>query len=147
MYKNDNNSTKSNGSFKPSKPIKKSIELVATGEAGHGRKYNVDSLKSLLLSLDDACCFNRLSVMATMPKSIVFNNPEAYGTVSVARVNGYDSSANRVIVTFFGKNLPYADLLDGSMAMTVRVHVDRESNVDSILSFDIIKYDKDESKN
>lgn len=136
MYKNGNSNNGNN--FKPAKPISKSIPLVTTGNAGHGKEYDTVSLRDLLVDLNECQCFDKLSVMATLPKALTFNKPDARGTIGVARVNAYNSSRDEITVTFFGKNLPYADLVDDSMVMTVRVHTDRSGVVDSILSFDIV---------
>ena len=135
MYKNNN----SKGNFKPTpKPVTKNVPLVATGDAGRGKQYDTNTLRSMLIDLTEAKCFDKLSVMATMPKSLVFNNSEARGTIGVARVNGYDKTKDEIAVTFFGKNLNYADMVDDSMVMVVKVHADRSGVVDSILSFDIV---------
>lgn len=137
MYKNGN-SNKGNNNFKPAKPITKTIPLVATGDAGHGKQYDTNTLRDLLMDLNECQCFDKLSILATMPKALVFNKPEARGTIGVARVNGYNTAKDEITVTFFGKNLAYADLVDDSMVMTVKVHADRSGAVDSILSFDIV---------
>lgn len=137
MYKNNNNSKGNN--FKPAaKPVSKTVPLVATGELGRGKQYDTNTLRDMLIDLTDSKSFDKLSIMATMPKSLVFNNAEARGVIGVARVNGYNKVRDEIEVTFFGKNLSYADLLDDSMVMTIKVHADHSGVVDSLLSFDIV---------
>jgi len=136
MYKNNN--PKGNNNFKPAKPVTKVIPLVATGDAGHGKQYDTNTLRDLLIDLTNSEAFNKLSIMATMPKALVFDKPDARGTIGVARVNGYDKTKDEITVTFFGKNLPYADKIDDSMVITIKVHADRSGVVDSLLSFDIV---------
>lgn len=134
--KTNNSNTKP--AFKASKPVSKTIPLVVTGDAGHGKKFNPEDVRTLLNELVECNCFDKLSVLATMPKSMCFNNPDARGVIGVARINSYDAEADNLSVTFFGKNVAYADMIDESMAMTVRVHLDRDNVVDTITSFDIV---------
>lgn len=134
MYKNNN----SKGNFKPAKPVTKEIPLVATGDAGHGKQYDTNTLRDMLIDLTECKCFDKLSIMATMPKALVFDKPDARGNIGVARVNGYNKVKDEITVTFFGKNLSYADMVDDSMVITIKVHADRSGVVDSLLSFDIV---------
>ncbi len=134
--KKTNSTTKP--AFKPARPVSKTIPLIVTGDAGHGKKYNPDDVRTLLNELVECKCFEKLSVLATMPKSMCFNNPDARGVIGVARINTYDAQADNLSVTFFGKNVALAEMIDESMAMTVRVHLDRDNVVDTITSFDIV---------
>jgi hypothetical protein len=137
MYNNNkNNSNKFNN--KPAKPVTKQVPIVMTGNAGRGKKYDPNTLRDLLIDLTNSECFDKLSVMATLPKSLVFNNEEARGSIGVARVNSYDANKDEITITFYGKNLAYADLVNDSMVMVARVHSDRSGVVDTVMSFDIV---------
>lgn len=140
MYEKKGNFNKgSNNNFKqPAKPITKDIPLVVTGNAGHGKTFDTNTLRDLLVKLDESKCFEMLSVLATMPKALVFDKAEARGTIGVARVKGYNKTKDEISVTFFGKNLAYADLVDDSMVITIKAHADRSGVVDSLLTFDIV---------
>ena len=139
MYDKKNNFNKANNNFKqPAKPINKTIPLVVTGNIGRGRTFDTNTLRDLLIDLEECKCFEKLSILATMPKSLVFDKADARGSIGVARVKNYNKTKDEVTVTFFGKNLGYADLVDDSMVMTVKVHVDRSGVVDTVLSFDIV---------
>lgn len=142
MYDKKGNFNKGNNkdnNFKqPAKPINKTIPLVVTGNAGKGRTFDTNSLRDLLIELEEAHCFDKLSVLATMPKALVFDKPEARGTIGVARVKSYNKAKDEITVTFFGKSLGYADLVDDSMVITIKAHADRSGVVDTLLSFDIV---------
>ena len=130
---------KSNNNFRqPAKPVNKTIPLVVTGNAGRGKTFDTNTLRDLLIDLNESKCFEKLSVLATMPKALVFNKQEARGTIGVARVKGYDKTKDEITVTFFGKNIGYADLVDDSMVITIKAHSDRSGVVDTLLTFDII---------
>lgn len=139
MYeKKDNFNNKGNNNKQPIKPISKTIPLVVTGNAGRGRTFDTNTLRDLLIDLEECKCFEKLSILATMPKALVFDKADARGTIGVARVKGYNKTKDEITVTFFGKNVGYADMVDDSMVITIKAHADRSGVVDTLLSFDIV---------
>lgn len=132
MKKNDNK----NAARK--KPVTKTLDFVVTGKDQKGYDYDTDSLNSIVKGLQDAGTFDKISIPASAPKSVVLNKEDAKGTMNVARVMAFVEDGAKVNLLFFGKNVDVAEKLN-DMVVVPRVRLARDSDqVETILSFDIV---------
>lgn len=122
------------------KPVTKVLPLVIASADGKGREYDANSAVELISFLQDHSVFDKLSVDATMSKRICFDNPEAKGSIPVARIHSFDKETMELSVTLYGKNTNFADKITENMIIVPRVRVDRDSNkVITINAFEIVE--------
>ena len=119
------------------KPITKVLSLVFTGKDQKGNEYDVDSCKKIVKELQEAECFEKLSVSVTIARSRVVDEG-VKGMLNFARIQKYDPETGDVEILLMGKNTEYADFVS-DMVIVPRVRVGRNSNeVVSILGFEIV---------
>ena len=119
------------------KPITKVLSLVFTGKDQKGNEYDVDSCKKIVKELQEAECFEKLSVSVTIARSRVVDEG-VKGILNFARFQKYDPETGDVEILLIGKNTEYADFVS-DMVIVPRVRVGRNSNeVVSILGFEIV---------
>ena len=131
---------KPNNNNKPArvKPIVKTLPFVASGKDQHGYDYDAESATAIVAVLQNNGTFEKLSVMAIIAKKTVFNKVDARGTMSVARVQYYNTETGEVDLLFFGKNTELANNMD-DMVVVPRVRLGRDTDkVATILSFEIV---------
>lgn len=138
-YNNKRTNKNENGekARKFNKPVMRTIPFTPPETDCHGNEYDMNSLYEVMDQLQDAGVFSMLSVMATMPKRICLNDENAKGVMSVARISSYNKETNEISVTFYSKNIEFANLID-NMIMVPRVRTGRDTdNVSTILGFEI----------
>lgn len=120
------------------KPVTVGLPLVVTGKTPNGVDYSVESLNKLVGELQDCGCFTKLSVMATMAKSVLFNKDDARGTATVARITAFNTEDGNMSLLFFGKNVDLADRVK-DMVVVPRVRLAHNSDeVETVLSFELV---------
>lgn len=120
------------------KPISKSLPLVITGKDSYGNDYDADSASTLISDLQNNDVFTKLTVMATVAKKICFNKEDARGVTSIARIMGYNHDTGDIELLFYGKNVEFANNIDG-MVIVPRVRTNRDTNeVTTITAFEIV---------
>ena len=119
------------------KPITKVLSLVFTGKDQKGNEYDAESCKTIVKELQEAGCFDKLSVTVNIARSRVIDE-NIKGMLSLARFQKYDPETGDVEILLMGKNTEYADFVS-DMVIVPRVRVGRNSNeVVSILGFEIV---------
>lgn len=132
MKKNDNKNVARK------KPVTKTFDFVVTGKDQKGYDYDTESLNSIVKGLQDAGTFDKISIPASAPKSVVLDKEDAKGAMNVARVMAFVEDGAKVNLLFFGKNVDVAEKLN-DMVVVPRVRLARDSDqVETILSFDIV---------
>lgn len=127
-----------NNNNKRVKPITKTLALVASGKDQNGYDYDANSALEIVADLQEHAVFDKLSIMATMAKSVVLNKEDARGVMNVARVTGYNAETREIDLLFFGKNTELASKVD-PMVVVPRVRLGRDTDkVATILSFEIV---------
>lgn len=127
-----------NNNNKRVKPITKTLALVASGKDQNGYDYDANSALEIVADLQENAVFDKLSIMATMAKSVVLNKEDARGVMNVARVTGYNAETREIDLLFFGKNTELASKVD-PMVVVPRVRLGRDTDkVATILSFEIV---------
>lgn len=136
--KNSFGGNKTNNKF-INKPITMVLPLAVSGVDGRGNEYDASSAFNLMSDLQIFDVFTKLSVDVTLAKSVCFNDDEAKGTISVARLQSYNPETNEVSITFFGKNTKYADKITSDMVVVPKVRTARDSTeVITIVGFEIM---------
>lgn len=118
-------------------PVTKILPLVVTGVDARGNQYDSAQVNERVEHIQECSIFDILSINASLAKSICFNNADLKGQISVARIKSYDASTGNMEIIFIGKNTEFANIVD-DMVIVPRVRLNRDGNVESILSFDII---------
>ena len=132
-----NRTNQKNNKTKGPKPVVMTLPLVFTGKDQKGNEYDVDSCKSIVKDLQEAGCFEKLSVSVNIARSRVVDE-DAKGMLNFARFQKYDSETGDVEILLMGKNTSYADFI-AEMVIVPRVRVGRGSTeVVSILGFEIV---------
>lgn len=120
------------------KPITKTFEFIVTGKDPKGYDYDTESLNVMVKDLQNAGVFDKLSIPASAPKSIVLGKDDAKGNMNVARVMSFDETTSKANLLFFGKNIDIAEKLEG-LVLVPRVRLGRDNDqVETILSFDLV---------
>lgn len=120
------------------KPVTKTLPLVVTGKDQNGYDYDADSALEIVANLQTADVFEKLSVMATLAKSVVLNKEDARGVMNVARITSYNAETKEMDLLFFGKNIENASKVE-DMVVVPRVRLGRDTDkVSTILSFEIV---------
>ena len=120
------------------KPITKTFEFIVTGKDSKGYDYDTESLNVMVKDLQNAGVFDKLSIPASAPKSIVLGKDDAKGNMNVARVMSFDVTTSKANLLFFGKNIDIAEKLEG-LVLVPRVRLGRDNDqVETILSFDLV---------
>ena len=140
-YTNNKNSNAINANNKSATPriipVTKVLPLVVTGRDARGNEYDPAQVNERVEHIQNCTIFDILSISASMAKSICFNNAELKGQINIARIKSYDVATGNMELVFIGKNTEFANIVD-DMVVVPRVRLNRDGNVDSILSFDII---------
>lgn len=133
------NDAKNENFTKATKPIIKTISICLNGSDAKGHNYNVASAEELLNDLQTSGVFDKLSVFATMPKSLCFDT-DSKGVINVARIKSVNAKNHEITLVFFGKNTEFASVLENNPTMVMpRMRIDRDSNdVTTFFGFDII---------
>lgn len=119
------------------KPITKVLSLVFTGKDQKGNDYDVVSCKNIVKELQEAGCFEKLSVSVTIARSRVVDE-DAKGMLNFARFQKYDTETGDVEILLMGKNTEYVDFIsDYVIVPRVRVGF-KSTEVVSILGFEIV---------
>lgn len=119
------------------KPVEKILPMIFTGKDQRGQEYDVESCKNILIDLQTAKCFEKLSVSISLARSFI-GDENALGSVNFGRFNDYNIDTEEVTVLILGKNIENADIVT-DMVVVPRVRVARDSTeVTSILGFDIV---------
>ena len=120
------------------KPVTKTLPLVVSGKDQNGYDYDADSALDIVADLQSSDVFEKLSVMATIAKSVVLNKDEVRGVMNVARITSYNPETKEMDLLFFGKNTETAAKVD-DMVIVPRVRLGRDTDkVATILSFEIV---------
>lgn len=120
------------------KPVTKIFDFIVTGKDPKGYDYDTESLNTMVKDLQVAGVFDKLSIPASAPKSIVLGKDDAKGNMNVARVMSFDETASKASLLFFGKNVDIAEKLEG-LVLVPRVRLGRDNDqVETILSFDLV---------
>ena len=134
----NNNARANNKSATPRiAPVTKVLPLVVTGTDNRGNNYDPVQVNERVEHIQSCSIFDILSVNASLAKSICFNNADLKGQISVARIKSYDVATGNMELIFIGKNTEFASIVD-DMVVVPRVRLNRDGNVESILSFDIV---------
>lgn len=134
MQNNRNNGKSFN---KGPKPVFVTLPFIISGKDFKGNDYDADSCAQIVMKLADNDVFSILNVSATMSKKICFNDDNAKGTISVARIQSFDVD-DGMKLGFFGNNIKYAENLDG-MVIVPRIRAEKGTGkVISINSFEIV---------
>lgn len=118
-------------------PVTKVLPLVVTGRDARGNEYDPLQVTERVELIQSCTIFDILSINATMAKSLCFNNTDLKGQINVARIKSYDKETGNIELIFIGKNTEFANIVD-DMVVVPRIRINRDGNVDSILSFDIV---------
>lgn len=134
------NDAKNENFTKGTKPIVKTISICLNGSDARGNNYNVASAEELLNDLQTSGVFDKLSVFATMSKSLCYDNTDYRGVISVARIKSVNAKNHEITLVFFGKNTEFASVLENNPTMVMpRMRIDRDSNdVTTFFGFDIV---------
>ena len=120
------------------KPVTKTLPLVVTGKDQNGYDYDADSALDIVADQQSSDVFEKLSVMATIAKSVVLNKEDARGVMNVARITSYNPETKEMDLLFFGKNTETAPKVE-DMVVVPRVRLGRDTDkVATILSFEIV---------
>lgn len=120
------------------KPITKTLPLVVSGKDQNGYDYDADSALDIVADLQSSDVFEKLSVMATIAKSVVLNKEDARGVMNVARITSYNPETKEMDLLFFGKNTETAPKVE-DMVIVPRVRLGRDTDkVATVLSFEIV---------
>ena len=120
------------------KPITKTLPLVVSGQDQNGYDYDADSALDIVADLQSSDVFEKLSVMATIAKSVVLNKEDARGVMNVARITSYNPETKEMDLLFFGKNTETAPKVE-DMVIVPRVRLGRDTDkVATVLSFEIV---------
>ena len=120
------------------KPVTKTLPLVVSGKDQNGYDYDADSALDIVADLQSSDVFEKLSVMATIAKSIVLNKEDARGVMNVARITSYNPETKEMDLLFFGKNTETAPKVE-DMVIVPRVRLGRDTDkVATVLSFEIV---------
>ena len=131
MKQTTNNSAKS-------KPVTKTLSFVVTGKDQNGNDYDANSVNTLVSDLQNSNVFSKLSVMATMTRSLALGKDDAKGVINAARIQSYDAEKGEMSLLFFGKNTDLASIVD-DMVIVPHVRTAYRSNVvDTITAFEIV---------
>lgn len=137
MKKTRNDSKRPNNVNNRPKPVTKTLPIVVTGKDKNGNDYDAESCSRIINELQDAGCFDKLSVNACIAKSLVIN-AEAKGTLAIARILKVDKETGDVDLLFFGKNAESAELVN-DMVIVPRIRTARNSTeVTTITNFEIV---------
>lgn len=133
MRHNNNNS-------KPArvKPVTKTLPFVVTGKDQWGKDYSAESANAIVAELQSNGTFEKLAVMATIAKKVLFNKEDARGVADVARIQSYNVETGEFDLLFFGRNTEHAAKMD-DMVVVPRVRCGYNTDeVVSIMSFEIV---------
>ena len=120
------------------KPVTKTLPLVVSGKDQNGYDYDTDSALDIVADLQSSDVFEKLSVMATIAKSVVLNKEDARGVMNVARITSYNPETKEMDLLFFGKNTETAPKVE-DMVIVPRVRLGRDTDkVATVLSFEIV---------
>lgn len=120
------------------KPVTKTLPLVVSGKDQNGYDYDADSALDIVADLQSSDVFEKLSVMATIAKSVVLNKEDARGVMNVARITSYNPETKEMDLLFFGKNTETAPKVE-DMVIVPRVRLGRDTDkVATVLSFEIV---------
>lgn len=120
------------------KPVTKTLPLVVTGKDQNGYDYDADSALDIVADLQSSDVFEKLSVMATIAKSVVLNKEDVRGVMNVARITSYNPETKEMDLLFFGKNTETAPKVE-DMVVVPRVRLGRDTDkVATVLSFEIV---------
>ena len=125
---------------KTNKPkfVNKTMQIVVSGKDNYGRTYDPASATAVISELAEAGTFTKLSVMANVANSILTDKEDAKGVRNVARIQSFDAENSTMEVTFFGKNVDFADKLT-DLVIVPRVRTAHNSDkVDCIMYFEIV---------
>jgi len=137
-YNNKNANANKQQDNRP-KPIFKTLPLVVTGRDAKGNEYDVESCKEIMATLANADVFAKLNVGAMAARSLVSNDADAKGTMTVAAIEKYDAETENVELVFAGKNLEVAGLIDDTMVIVPRVRSNHKTGIVSkIFGFEIV---------
>ena len=120
------------------KPITKTLPLVVSGKDQNGYDYDAGSALDIVADLQASDVFEKLSIMATVAKSLVLNKEDIRGVMNIARITSYNAETKEMDLLFFGKNTETAAKVD-DMVVVPRIRLGRNTDkVSTILSFEIV---------
>lgn len=121
------------------KPTVVSLPIVFTGVDKNGRNFDVDSCKQIIVDLQNADVFKKLSVQTQIQRSTVTDDENAKGVLTIARIQSVDTDTWDASVMLFGKNVEYAEKIkDFVIVPCVRTGRDSDEVI-SILRFEIVR--------
>lgn len=129
--KTNNNKTFNKGP----KPVKLNLAFVVTGVDQKGNDYDAASAKSIMTDLQNAGCFEKLSVSVGIAREKL---NAGKGVMTLGRLQSYNVETEEIEVLLIGKNVELADTVK-DMVIIPRVRTAYNSTeVTSILGFDVV---------
>lgn len=100
-------------------------------------EYNQQSLIDLLKEFEVFGIYNKYTVNVEIFKKIAFDNDEAKGYISIARVKSIDIANNKATVVFSGPNVKFIDILDSkdNIVLMPIFRLDKNKNIVGITKF------------
>ena len=122
------------------KPVKKVVALNISGADAKGNEYDPESVKIIMTELQEAGCFDKLSIPVAIEKKYLNGFDESIkGKTNLARLLKYDASTNECEILLIGKNAEHAGIFDSNISIVPKVFVPyKTTEVKSILSFDFV---------
>lgn len=132
-FEKRNNTTKTFN--KGPKPVKLNLAFVVTGVDQKGNDYDAASAKSIMTDLQNAGCFEKLSVSVGIAREKL---NAGKGVMTLGRLQSYNVETEEIEVLLIGKNVELADTVK-DMVIIPRVRTAYNSTeVTSILGFDVV---------
>ena len=132
-FENKKNNKTSN---KGPKPVKLELELVVTGRDFKGNEYDPESCKAIVAELQEAGCFDKLSVAVNISRDKIIEGSK--GSMNIGRLQKYNTETEMIELLLIGKNAEHAEIIE-HLVVVPRVRTTYGSTeVVTILGFDLV---------